>query len=400
MKKVYFIITLLDNSLKYHYATYNKYSDREEEDSNEPRLSEKYLNKLLCSNIRMYYRTHELNDTLYLHFKGFKKIENLHTFTNLKVLYMEGNAIKKIEGLSNLKQLTSLYLHENVIEKIEGLDELENLVNLNLSDNCISKIENLANLKNLTNLLLKRNRIGINGIDDLSGLLELSPTIKYHLVNSFSVIDVSDNRIDDENILEKIFVNVPSLRVLYLMGNDCIRKISHYRKKFIAYLKDLRYLDDRPVFEDERRFSEAFARGGLEEEKLERVRFKKEKEEAEIQRLKDFEELVNSWKGNKKQTNNAEVKEKIKEEEKKIEENSESVFDKSEERRKSLMKMKEKQQKNEIFDDDIPVLEKVETKIDTNTYELKETQPETDIPTNPDELKEIAEDENKWNEID
>jgi len=38
----------------------------------------------------------------------------------------------------------------------------------------------------------------------------------------------------------------------------------------IAKLPDLKYLDDRPVFVDDRRNAEAFARGGLEEERQER----------------------------------------------------------------------------------------------------------------------------------
>ena len=58
----------------------------------------------------------------------------------------------------------------------------------------------------------------------------------------FSVIDLSDNRIDDENILEEIFVKLPNLAVLYLHGNPCIKKISNYRKKFIYTLKNLKFL--------------------------------------------------------------------------------------------------------------------------------------------------------------
>lgn len=37
------------------------------------------------------YSTPELNDKIYLHYKGFKKIENLDAYTGLKVIYLEGN---------------------------------------------------------------------------------------------------------------------------------------------------------------------------------------------------------------------------------------------------------------------------------------------------------------------
>jgi len=276
----------------YHYATYNKYDDDDEDEY--PRMTSKWMNKFLCSNFKLYYRTHELNECLYLHFKGFRQIENLDSFVNLKVLYLEGNSIKKIQGLSKLVNLSSLYLHQNLIEKIEGLDDLTNLYNLNLSDNCISKIENLQNLQRLSNLLLKGNKIGIDGLDDLIGLKNLSSTV--------SVVDIANNKIDDANLLTEILVHIPGLKVLYLQGNECIRKIAHYRKTFISNLLNLTYLDDKPVFEDERRFAEAFSRGGLEEEKRERALYKKEKEDAELQRLKDFREMIENWKGEAKKS--------------------------------------------------------------------------------------------------
>jgi dynein assembly factor 1 len=47
----------------------------------------------------MYYTTPSLNDCLYLHYKGFDRIENLEEFTGLKVIYLEGNGLGKIEGL-------------------------------------------------------------------------------------------------------------------------------------------------------------------------------------------------------------------------------------------------------------------------------------------------------------
>lgn len=307
-------------------------------------MSKKFFNKLLCSNYRLYYRTHELNDILYLHFKSFKKIENLETFTNLKVLYLEGNSIKKIEGLNNLKGLTSLYLHENCIEKIENLDGLENLYNLNLSDNCINKIENLSSLKNLSNLLLKRNRIGTNDADDLIGLSELPEKV--------TVLDISNNRIEVTEIVQDFLTKIKNLRVLYIQGNECVRKISHYRKTLINTLKNLHYLDDKPVFEDERRFAEAFGRGGLDEERRERALYRKEKEEYENKRLKDFQDLIDKWK-REKQDENKENIQKSDDIVTALEDNKETEEERKkkreEEKIKLLMKCKEKQiQKNNL----------------------------------------------------
>lgn len=51
----------------------------------------------------------------------------------------------------------------------------------------------------------------------------------------------------------------------------------------INSIPDLRYLDDRPVFEDERRYAEAFYKGGKECEKDERKKVKEE----EMQKHRD-----------------------------------------------------------------------------------------------------------------
>jgi dynein assembly factor 1 len=60
---------------------------------------------------------------------------------------------------------------------------------------------------------------------------------------------------------------MPSLAVLYLTGNPVCKKIANYRKTIIAAIPTLKYLDDRPVFEDDRIYAEAFARGGITEER-------------------------------------------------------------------------------------------------------------------------------------
>jgi dynein assembly factor 1 len=69
-------------------------------------MTEKYCSEL-CEFNGHYYPP-RLNSCLYLHYKGFKKIENLDAFVNIKVLYLENNFITRIENLSQMKQLSCL----------------------------------------------------------------------------------------------------------------------------------------------------------------------------------------------------------------------------------------------------------------------------------------------------
>lgn len=54
-----------------------------------------------------------------------------------------------------------------------------------------------------------------------------------------------------------------NLAVVYLQNNQFNKKIAHYRKYLISKMANLKYIDDKPIFEDERRYAEAWARGGL-----------------------------------------------------------------------------------------------------------------------------------------
>ena len=58
-------------------------------------------------------------------------------------------------------------------------------------------------------------------------------------------------------------MKMANLAVVYLQNNQFNKKIAHYRKYLISKMANLKYIDDKPIFEDERRYAEAWARGGL-----------------------------------------------------------------------------------------------------------------------------------------
>ncbi|XP_063801502.1 dynein axonemal assembly factor 1 isoform X1 [Pseudophryne corroboree] len=233
-----------------------------------PRLTKKYLQEL-CKQQKLY-RTPYLNDTLYLHYKGFMRIENLEEYTGLKCLWLECNGLQRIENLSAQTELRCLFLHQNLINKIENLTHLQKLDSLNLSNNDISTIENLACLPVLTTLQIAHNQL--HTVEDIQHLEEC---------HCISVLDLSHNKLDDPAVIE-ILGKMPNLHVLNLMGNEVIKKIPNYRKIVTVRLKDLTYLDDRPIFPKDRACAEAWAQGGREAEIKERERWET-KERKKIQ---------------------------------------------------------------------------------------------------------------------
>ncbi|KAL7978721.1 hypothetical protein Chor_013210 [Crotalus horridus] len=182
------------------------------------RMTKKLLRDL-CKQHKLYV-TPSLNDTLYLHYKGFDRLENLEEYTGLRCLWLECNGLTKIENLTAQTDLRCLYLQLNLIHKIENLEPLQKLDSLNLSNNYVKTIENLSCLKVLHTLQIAHNML--------------------------------------------------QTRVLNLMGNEVIKKIVNYRRTLTIRLKQLTYLDDRPVFPKERACAEAWAAGGREAEKREK----------------------------------------------------------------------------------------------------------------------------------
>ncbi|KAL3159703.1 Leucine-rich repeat-containing protein oda7 [Trebouxia sp. C0009 RCD-2024] len=222
----------------------------------------------ICKETKLY-KTPSLNDKLYLHFKGFQSIAHLEPYTGLKALFLEGNAFESLEGLPPLSELKCLYVQQNILDSLTGLEVLPALDTLNISNNRLCNLENISSATSLQTLVCTYNKLKTG--ESIAELRHCS---------SLQTLDLQHNELDDPDVLD-LFKELPDLRCLYLSGNPLVSKIKNYRKTVVASLSKLTYLDDRPIFEVERRCAEAWVKGGLEAERAERVKCKQEDMERE-----------------------------------------------------------------------------------------------------------------------
>ena len=158
------------------------------------------------------------------------------------------------------------YLQQNSIYAISHLEGVPELDTINLCNNQLRSISNLSCCSKLQTLLATHNQL--ESLESVTHLLDCP---------SIVTLDLSNNNLSDPAVLE-VFKQMPNLRCLYLKGNPFVSSVKNYRKSLIAAIPNLGYLDDRPVFEDERRLVMAWSVGGVEGERAERQAIKEEKE--------------------------------------------------------------------------------------------------------------------------
>ena len=168
---------------------------------------------------------------------------HLSPYIYLKHLDLSTNLITKISGLNRLDYLESLKLSRNRISKIEGLGTLKRLKFLDLSLNKIKVIDGLENLYNLNTLYLYGNQIEIlRGLENLQDLKILR--IEQNMIDnithcavqnrSLEVLEAHSNKIEDMNSLIVALSHMKALKSLSLHNNPIERDFS-YKVRIMNY---------------------------------------------------------------------------------------------------------------------------------------------------------------------
>lgn len=250
-------------------------------------LTERYLCQLSIHNEA--YRTPSLNEKLYLPHKGITSLGNaLEKYTELKCLFLEGNALESLRGLTQQAELRCLFLAKNDISSLDGIESLPKLDTLDVTNNNLGSLSGIASLPVLGTLLAGSNRLS-----------ELDTVMQDILTGSRSLhtLDLSNNTIDGEpETLVHALAQLPELAAVYLKGNPIVSRVQSYRKRLVAELPGLQYLDDRPVDKKERRAAVAWLHGGLEAEKAERQQARQEEAERHKANIEQLTAIRNAGK--------------------------------------------------------------------------------------------------------
>lgn len=117
-----------------------------------------------------------------------------------------------------MEDLRCLFLQHNRLEKVENLENFQKLTTLNMSHNFLSELTGLAGLPNLHTLIVSHNKFcGVKDLEELIGCKEVA------------VLDLSNNSIDESEVIQQVLHRMENLKVLTYMGNPIVRKTKDYR---------------------------------------------------------------------------------------------------------------------------------------------------------------------------
>ena len=136
-------------------------------------------------------------------------------------------------------------------------------------------------MKSLYNLKISQNKL--TKFEDIAGLAVLASTLSY--------LDLSKNEdLEYSPLVHTELLPKLKLIILSIQSTTFSRSAPSYRKETIATSKSLRFLDDRPVTEDERMLAEAWKKGGLVLEKEMRGKIKEKTIEKNNKIYQEMEE--------------------------------------------------------------------------------------------------------------
>lgn len=138
------------------------------------------------------------------------------------------------------------YVQQNCLRSLAGLERLPALDTLNISSNGLASLAHLPAATSLATLIAEHNH--------LSSMQALAPLAA---CTGLHTLDLQHNGIDDVALVDLV-AGLPHLACLYLKGNPLVSKVPSYRKTLISRCVQLRYLDERPVTDEERRCCEAW----------------------------------------------------------------------------------------------------------------------------------------------
>lgn len=98
---------------------------------------------------------------------------------------------------------------------------------------------------------------------------------------------------------ERLFDLVPQVKCLYLSGNPLVREITHYRRTVVGKLRNLLYLDQRAVTEDERMLAQMWVSEGVDGMKKVKAELEQKKQARRQEEKKELMKDINSHRSRK-----------------------------------------------------------------------------------------------------